>query len=127
MNSFVQEFKAFALRGNALDLAVGVVIGAAFNTIVTSLVTNILTPPLGLLIGGVNFNELTIPLGGTATIQYGIFIQALVSFVITAFALFLLVKFINEFLRKADTEPTPPPPKTPELEVLEEIRDALKK
>lgn len=127
MKSFLQEFKTFALRGNALDLAVGVVVGAAFTGIVNSLVNNVLTPPIGLLIGGVNFEDLVIPLGGTATIQYGVFIQALITFVITAFALFLLVKFINRFLRKAATEPKPPTPKTPELTVLEEIRDALRK
>ncbi len=127
MKSFIEEFRTFALRGNALDLAVGVVIGAAFNSIVTSLVTNVLTPPLGLMIGGVNFSELVIPIGGTASIQYGLFVQAIVSFVITAFALFLLIKLINKFLRKANTEPQAPAPKSPELLVLEEIRDELKK
>lgn len=127
MHSFLSEFKAFALRGNALDLAVGVVIGAAFNSIVTSLVTNILTPPLSLLTGGVNFADLAIQLPGTtAIIAYGLFLQALISFVITAFALFLLVKFINSFLRKPDKD-APPPPKTPEVVLLEEIRDELRK
>ncbi|HRH24312.1 MAG TPA: large-conductance mechanosensitive channel protein MscL [Candidatus Paceibacterota bacterium] len=126
MNSFLKEFKTFALRGNALDLAVGVVIGAAFNGIVTSLVNNVLTPPLGMLIGGVNFSDLVLPIGGEASIQYGVFIQALISFIITAFALFLLVSFINKFLRKADKEPKAPAPKSEELVVLEEIRDALK-
>lgn len=125
MATFVQEFKAFALRGNALDLAIGVVIGAAFNGIVTSLVNNVLTPPLGLLIGGVNFSDLSIPIGGAASIQYGLFVQALISFVITAFALFLLMKAINRFARKP--EAPAPAAKSAELQVLEEIRDQLKK
>lgn len=127
MKDFLKEFKTFALRGNAIDLAVGVVIGAAFNSIVNSLVNNVLTPPIGLLMGGVDFSELALPLGGEAVIQYGLFLQATISFVITAFALFLLVKFINQFLRKAEKEETPPAPKTPELLVLEEIRDAIRK
>lgn len=126
MKDFIREFKAFALRGNALDLAVGVVIGAAFNGIVTSLVANVLTPPIGLLMGGVDFSALVLPLSGDAVIGYGAFIQSLISFVITAFALFLLIKGINQFLRKAEKESTPPPPKTPEVELLEEIRDLLK-
>lgn len=126
MTSFLREFKTFALRGNALDLAVGVVIGAAFNGIVTSLVANVLTPPIGLLMGGVNFSELAFPLGGEAVIQYGVFLQAVISFIITAFALFLLIKVINQFLRTKDKEPAPPPAKTPEVELLTEIRDLLK-
>jgi large conductance mechanosensitive channel len=127
MTTFVQEFKTFALRGNALDLAVGVVIGAAFNGIVNSLVTDVLTPPIGLLMGGVDFSTLAFVLSGDAAIHYGRFIQATISFIITAFALFLLVKFINTFLRKAQEEPKAPAPKSDELVVLEEIRDSLKK
>lgn len=123
MASFVQEFKAFALRGNALDLAIGVVIGAAFNSIVTSLVTNVLTPPLGLLIGGVDFSDLAISIGGEASIGYGLFIEAIISFVITAFALFLLVKFMNKFIKSAEQEPAA---KSADVKVLEEIRDILK-
>jgi large conductance mechanosensitive channel len=121
--SFLKEFKTFALRGNALDLAVGVVIGAAFNSIVNSLVKDVLTPPLGLLMGGVDFSTLTIPLGGDAAINYGLFIQASISFVITAFALFLLVKFINNFIRKETDAPVSKPA---DVAVLEEIRDILK-
>ncbi len=127
MTTFVQEFKTFALRGNALDLAVGVVIGAAFNSIVNSLVADILTPPLGMLMGGVDFSSLSFVLSGDAAINYGLFIEATVSFIITAFALFLLIKFINTFLRKAETEPKAPAPKSAELQVLEDIRDSLKK
>lgn len=126
MMGFIQEFKTFALRGNALDLAIGVVIGAAFNSIVTSLVTNVLTPPLGLLMGNVDFSTLALTITGDVAIQYGLFIQALISFLITAFALFLLVKFINNFIRKAESEPQPDAAKSAELQVLEEIRDLLK-
>lgn len=122
--SFIKEFRTFALRGNALDLAVGVVIGAAFNSIVNSLVSNVLTPPLGLLMGGVDFSDLVIPLGGTAAIGYGLFIEAIISFIITAFALFLLVKFINQFIR---TEKAAPAEAPAEVRLLEEIRDLLKK
>jgi len=132
MKSFFAEFKAFALRGNAIDLAVGVVIGAAFNAITGSLVTNIITPPLSLLTRGINFADLAIAIPTTdATIQYGLFIQAVITFVITAFALFLLVKFINRLVMKAKKDEAEgkaaPATKSAELEVLEEIRDVLKK
>lgn len=123
MKTFLKEFKSFALRGNALDLAVGVVIGAAFNSIVTSLVNNVLTPPLGLLMGGVDFSTLSFSLGGDVTIAYGLFLQALVSFVITAFALFLFIKFITKFAKE---KPAPEAAKPADLKVLEEIRDLLK-
>ena len=131
MKSFLAEFKAFALRGNAIDLAIGVVIGAAFNTVTTSLVTNVITPPLSLLTRGINFSTLAIGIPTTdASIQYGLFIQAIMSFIITAFALFLLVRFINRIAaaaKKAQAEGTEPPPeKSAELKVLEEIRDTLK-
>lgn len=131
MKSFIKEFKTFALRGNAIDLAIGVVIGAAFNAVTTSLVANIMTPPLSLLTRGINFSDLAVSIPGTdAHIQYGLFIQAVISFVITAFALFLLVHGMNKLAAAAKREQeegtAPPPPKSPELEVLEEIRDALK-
>ncbi len=128
MKAFFEEFKTFALRGNVLDLAVGVVIGTAFNTIVTSLVTNILTPPLGLLTGKINFKDLVIALGGTVKIEYGLFLQAVISFVITAFALFLFVRFINRVVHKErHKEPQPVEAKSPEVVVLEEIRDELRR
>jgi len=131
MKGFFGEFKKFALRGNALDLAVGVVIGAAFTAVTNSLVTNVLTPPIGLLLGGIDFSEFGVTLGGDAVVQYGLFIEAVINFIITAFALFLLVKFINRMVhlaRKEDAEgKTPESQKAPELVVLEEIRDALKK
>lgn len=121
---FIQEFKAFALRGNALDLAVGVVIGAAFNSIVTSLVNNVLTPPLGLLMGDVDFSALSVSLGGDVTIAYGLFLQAVISFLITAFALFLFIKLIHKFVHE---KPALEAAKPADLRVLEEIRDLLKK
>jgi large conductance mechanosensitive channel len=131
MKSFIQEFKKFALRGNAIDLAIGVVIGAAFNAVTTSLVNNVMTPPLSLLTKGINFSDLAINIPNTdAHISYGLFIQALISFVITAFALFLLVQAMNKLAAaaKKDQEDgtAPPPEKSAELQVLEDIRDALK-
>lgn len=132
MKSFFGEFKKFALRGNAVDLAVGVVIGAAFNTVTNSLVTNVMTPPLSLLTKGINFSDLAVAIPNTdASIQYGLFIQAVITFFITAFALFLLVRFMNRVAaaaRKAEEDGTASPAeKTLELTVLEEIRDLLKK
>lgn len=132
MKTFLDEFKKFALRGNAVDLAVGVVIGAAFNTVTNSLVTNVMTPPLSLLTKGINFSDLAIAIPNTdAFIQYGLFIQAVITFFITAFALFLLVRFMNRMAaaaRKAEEDGTASPAeKTLELTVLEEIRDLLKK
>ena len=131
MKSFLDEFKKFALRGNAIDLAVGVVIGAAFTAITNSLVANIITPPLSLLTRGINFEDLAIPIANTGdAIQYGLFIQAIITFLITAFALFLLVKLINHVtaLARRDQEDgvVPPAQKSPELMVLEEIRDSLR-
>lgn len=124
MKSFIHEFKAFALRGNVLDLAIGVVIGTAFGAITASLVADVITPVLGLLIGGIDFSTLVLPLGGDAVISYGKFIQALINFVIIAFALFLVMKGINSFKKKEAEHPTV---KSAELQVLEEIRDSLKK
>lgn len=127
MNSFFQEFKTFALRGNVLDLAVGIVIGTAFNSIVSSFVTNVITPPIGLLTGKINFRDLVLNLGGTVKIEYGLFIQAIISFIITAFALFLFVRFINRVVhRERMKEPQPEENKSPEVALLEEIRDELR-
>lgn len=130
---FADEFKKFAARGSFLDLAVGIVIGTSFTAVTTALVNDILTPPLGLLIGRINFADLALPLGGTVKISYGLFVQALVTFIITALALFLLVRFINKLqeLGKADQaeEAAAPggPPDSAELIVLKEIRDTLLK
>ena len=125
MKGFWREFETFAVRGNAIDLAIGVVIGAAFNQITTSLATNIITPPIGLLIGGFDFSKLAIPLGGSATIQYGVFLQAVLNFVLIALALFLMVKLINSLARRKKKEEQKPA-ENPELKVLLEIRDELR-
>ncbi len=130
MKSFLEEFKKFALRGNVLDLAVGVVIGTAFSNITNSLVTNIITPPLGLLLGRIDFKDWALNLGGNVNIQYGLFLQSVIDFIIIALALFLVIRFINRLerlSRKEEEEGTAPAAqKSAELLVLEEIRDSLK-
>ena len=129
----LQEFKTFAMRGNVVDLAVGIVIGAAFGKIVTSFVADVIMPPIGLIIGGVNFTKLTITLkeasGGAAavTINYGTFIQTLFDFLIIAFAIFMLIKGINSLKKKEEVAPAEPPAPTREEILLTEIRDALQK
>ena len=131
MKAFFADFKEFTMRGNVIDLAIGIVIGTAFNSVITSLVNNIITPPLGLLIGRIDFAAWALNLGGSVNIKYGLFVQAVISFIFTAFALFLIIKFIGRVRRLSKNDPPPPPPtpseKTPELIVLEEIRDSLKK
>ncbi|MGY1528990.1 large-conductance mechanosensitive channel protein MscL [Luteimonas sp. A649] len=133
----MSEFKEFAMRGNVIDLAVGVVIGAAFGRIVTVLVDNVIMPPIGLLIGGVDFSELVITLkaatvdaAGKAVpavvIGYGEFINALIQFTIVAFAIFMVVKAINRLNRKPEEAPVPEAPSEDVL-LLREIRDSLKK
>ena len=125
MKKFFAEFKEFAIKGNMLDLAVGVVIGGAFNTDVKSIVENIFMPIVGMLMGGYNFSELSITVG-EASIQYGAFIQNVINFLITAFCLFLVVKSINRFKRKKE-EPVEEAPveKPADILLLEEIRDTL--
>lgn len=128
---FIQEFKEFAVKGNMIDLAVGIIIGGAFGKIVSSLVADVIMPPIGLLLGGVDFTGLAIsmksPLEGAkpVTINYGNFIQTVVDFTIIAFCVFLLVKAVNTLKRQEEAAPPPPPPKSEVL--LEEIRDLLKK
>ncbi len=121
----LKEFKEFALRGNVIDLAVGVVIGAAFNAIVSSLVADIFMPIIGLLTGGLNFSGLTYTVGD-ASLTYGKFIQAIFIFIVTAFALFLFVKVINRINKKKETAPATPPPPPADVQLLTEIRDLLK-
>lgn len=131
------EFKAFAMRGNVVDLAIGVVIGAAFGKIVTSLVNDIIMPPIGFLTGGIDFSNLFVALdgkdyaslaaaqqAGAATLNYGVFINVIIQFLIVAFALFLVVKQINRISKPA-VPPTPASP-PPEVVLLTEIRDLLK-
>ena len=131
--SIVQEFKYFAMKGNVLDMAVGVIMGAAFAPIVSTLVDNIIMPPLGYLMAGVDFSSLAIqlptPTKTTVDIKYGIFLNAIVKFLITAFAIFLLVKAMNNLMKKtASAAPAAAPPPPPPTEVyLKEIRDALVK
>lgn len=128
----LQEFKAFAMRGNVVDMAVGIIIGAAFGKIVSSLVADVVMPPLGLIIGGVDFSELAITLPvlregvEAVTINYGRFIQTVVDFTIVAFAIFLLIKGINRLHRKKEEAPAAPPPPSAEEVLLTEIRDLLK-
>ncbi len=131
-----KEFKEFATRGNVLDMAVGIIIGAAFTTIVSSLVDDILMPPLGLVLGQLDFTNLFITLGGgeyaslaaareagAPVIAYGLFINAIIKFLLVAFALFMVIKQFNRFKKEAEAAPA----ETPRQEVLlEEIRDALR-
>ena len=122
-----KEFKTFVMRGNVMDLAVGVIIGAAFGKIVTSLVNDVLMPLLGILLGKVNFTDLTIKIG-SATVKYGMFIQNIVDFLIVAFCIFLMVKVINKIMKKQDDDNKEEKiVKSDELKALEEIRDLLKK
>lgn len=121
----LQEFKAFAMRGNVVDLAVGVVIGGAFGAIVSSLVADIIMPIIGALTGGVNFSGLSVSVGNSV-ITYGKFIQAIFVFLVVAFALFLVVKTMNAMKKKEEAAPTSQEPSA-EIKLLSEIRDLLKK
>ncbi len=133
----LKEFKEFAMKGNVLDMAIGVIIGGAFGKIVTSLVSDVLMPPLGLLMGKVDFSSLFINLSGSPqpsltaakaagapTVNYGVFLQTVFDFTIIAFVIFMLVKQINRF--KKEAPPAPPAGPTNEEKLLMEIRDALK-
>lgn len=122
----IEEFKQFIARGNVMDLAVGVIVGGAFSSIVTSLVNNILTPILGLVLGGVDFSNLAITFRDTE-IQYGAFIQSIIDFLIVAVCIFAFVKIVNRLMHlKKEEEKTEPPKKSSEVILLEEIRDLLK-
>lgn len=120
----LKEFKKFIARGNVLDLAVGVIVGGAFSSIVTSLVNNIFTPIIGLIVGGVDFSSLSITFRDTK-IMYGAFIQSVIDFLIVAFCLFIVVKTVNKVTHKKEEKPAVPA-KSAELKTLEEIRDILK-
>ena len=130
--SIVSEFKAFAVKGNVVDMAVGIIIGAAFGKIVSSFVGDVIMPPIGLLIGGVDFTDLAITLKAAAgdlpavTLSYGKFIQTLLDFLIVAFAIFMAVKVLNRLKREEAVAPTLPPAPSPEETLLTEIRDLLK-
>lgn len=128
MKKFLQEFKEFAMRGNVIDLAVGVIVGGAFSSITTSLINDIIMPLLGILTGSISFADLSVSIGG-AVITYGNFIQAVLNFIVMAFVVFCLVKGINKLHRKKEEAPAAPPaPPEPSVEekLLTEIRDLLK-
>ncbi len=131
----IDEFKSFAMKGNVVDMAVGIIIGAAFGKIVSSLVSDIIMPPLGLLIGGVNFTDLKLVMKAASdgnpavTWNYGNFIQVCFDFLIVAFAVFMLIKAINTLRKKSEAPAAPAAPPEPpaEVKLLTEIRDLLKK
>jgi large conductance mechanosensitive channel len=134
----INDFKQFMMRGNVIDLAVGVIIGAAFGRVVTSLVEDIVMPPIGVIIGNVDFSDLFITLSGgdypsleqakaagAATVNYGLFITTIIQFLIVAFAVFLLVKQVNRMFRRAEAKGEAAPQPTQEVKLLSEIRDLL--
>jgi len=136
----LKEFREFAMRGNVMDMAVGIIIGAAFGKIVTSLVNDIIMPPIGLLMGNVDFSNLFLNLSidssypsvaaaeaaGAPIIKYGLFINTILDFVIVAFAIFLLIRMVNRLKRKQEAAPAAPPTPSAEEKLLAEIRDLLK-
>jgi large conductance mechanosensitive channel len=130
--SMLQEFKEFAVKGNAVDMSVGIIIGAAFGKVVSSLVADVIMPPIGVLVGGVDFTDLAIKIkeasGDTPAVmlKYGNFLQTIVDFTIIAFAIFLIVKLINRLKRQQAEAPAPAPEPTREELLLAEIRDLLK-
>jgi len=129
----VSEFKAFAMKGNVTDMAVGIIIGAAFGRIVSSIVTDVIMPPLGLLIGGVNFTDLkfvmkeAVGTNPAVTLNYGNFLQVTFDFLIVAFAVFMVIKAMNSAKKKQESAPPAPPAPTRDQVLLTEIRDLLKK
>ncbi len=136
----LNEFKEFALRGNVVDMAVGIIIGAAFSTIVKSLVDDVIMPPIGVVTGGVDFSNLFIPLSsgdyqslaqareaGAPTINIGVFINNVISFMIVAFVLFMVIKAMNTLRRKQEEAPATEPPPSREVQLLEDIRNVLVK
>ncbi len=129
---FAKEFKTFAMRGNVMDMAVGIVIGAAFGKIVTSLVNDVIMPPIGLLLGGVDFSTLAVTLkaAGEGTpgviLKYGLFINTIIDFLIVAFAIFLVIKGMNALKRKQEEAPAVPPPPSIQEMLLRDIRDVLR-
>ena len=137
--SILKEFKAFAMRGNVVDLAIGVIIGGAFGKIVSSVVNDVVMPPIGLLTGKVDFKGLFLNLSDKTyaslaeaeaakapVIKYGVFINTVIEFIIVAFCVFLMVKAMNRMLNKEEAKPAPPPGPTPDQKLLTEIRDLLK-
>lgn len=130
--NWIQEFKTFAMRGNVLDMAVGIIIGAAFGKIVSSFVSDVIMPPIGVLLGGVDFKDLSVIIQeasaeqAAVVIRYGAFVQTIVDFLIIALAVFIAIKAINS-LKKKNPEPEPPAAPPADIQLLTEIRDLLKK
>jgi len=130
--SMTKEFRDFAMRGNVVDMAVGIIIGAAFGKIVSSFVNDVLMPPLGLALGGVDFSDLAVTLKqasegvAAVTLNYGSFIQTVVDFLIIAFAIFMMVKAMNSLKKREEAKPAAPPAPSAEETLLTEIRDLLK-
>lgn len=131
--SLIKEFKEFAIRGNVVDMAVGIIIGGAFGKIVSSLVTDVVMPPIGVLLGGVDFSKLSLTVreaseaAEAVTINYGKFINTVIDFVIIAFVIFMAIKAINKMKRQEEEKPAAPPAPSKEEVLLTEIRDLLKK
>lgn len=134
----LKEFKEFALRGNVVDMAVGIIIGAAFTTIVKSMVDDIIMPPIGVVTGGVDFSNMFVALNGehydslaqarqagAPIVNFGVFINNVISFMIVAFVLFMAIKGMNQLRRKQEEEPATEPPPSQEVQLLQQIRDAL--
>ncbi len=130
--SIFKEFKSFAMRGNAIDMAIGIIIGAAFGKIISSLVNDVLMPPIGLLLGGVDFSYLSITLKSAAegasavVIRYGAFINTVIDFLIVAFCMFMVVKGMNKLKRAEEKPPEAPPKLSKEAELLSEIKEILR-
>lgn len=128
----IQEFKEFAVKGNAVDMAVGVIVGAAFGKVVSSLVADVFMPPIGVLVGGVDFTKLAVTIKEAAdnvpavTLNYGNFIQSVVDFIIISFAIFMMIKMLNSMKKEKAPEPAAEPAPTKEELLLTEIRDLLK-
>jgi large conductance mechanosensitive channel len=129
----MQEFKDFAMKGNVVDMAVGVVVGGAFGKLVTSFTNDVLMPPIGLMTGGIDFADLNIPLteateaAEAVAINYGIFINTVIDFVIIAFAIFMVVKAMNAAQKQEEEAPAEPPPPPEDITLLREIRDSLRR
>lgn len=129
----LKEFKAFAMRGNVIDMAIGIIIGAAFGKIVASLVNDVIMPPIGILLGGVDFTDIFVTLkqaegdAAAVTLNVGLFVNTVIEFIIVAFAIFMLVKGMTTLKKKEEAKPAEPPKPSEEVLILKEIRDALKK
>ena len=125
MKKFFEEFKAFISKGDVVSMAVGLMVGSAFTAIITALNANIITPILGIIMGGIDFSGIIIKIGA-AEVGVGLFIQAIINFLITALVLFLVVKFFNSFKKKEEEKPAAPPAVPEDVKLLTEIRDLLK-